>query len=79
MGETDVGKRKGPHALPFSLHKDESFKPGQNNLATQESPCRHLHYNNFIIFFSFFKFSTRERFNGGEKFWNALRSSMGSY
>lgn len=66
MGETDVGKRKGPHALPFSLHKDESFKPGQNNLATQESPCRHLHYNNFI-FFSFCKFSTRERFNGGEK------------
>lgn len=67
MGETDVGKRKGPHALPFSLHKDESFKPGQNNLATQESPCRHLHYNNFIIFFSFCKFSTRERFNGGKK------------
>lgn len=53
MGETDVGKRKGPHALPFSLHKDESFKPGQNNLATQESPCRHLHYNKFIIFFLF--------------------------
>lgn len=66
MGETDVGKRKGPHALPFSLYKDESFKPGQNNLAIQESPCRHLHYNKFIIFF-FYKLSTRKRINGGKK------------